>query len=47
MEENFNKHLGQKLKQRRLALGLTQTKSLKQSTLLSNKYKNTKREQME
>jgi len=29
MEENFNKHLGQKLKQRRLALGLTQTKVAK------------------
>ena len=26
MEENFNKHLGNKLKMRRLALGLTQTK---------------------
>ena len=26
MEGNFNKHLGNKLKQRRLALGLTQTK---------------------
>ncbi|PHX88818.1 MAG: transcriptional regulator [Pelagibacteraceae bacterium] len=26
MEENFNKHLGNKLKLRRLALGLTQTK---------------------
>ena len=26
MEENFNKHLGNKLKIRRLALGLTQTK---------------------
>ena len=26
MEENFNKHLGSKLRMRRLALGLTQTK---------------------
>jgi transcriptional regulator with XRE-family HTH domain len=26
MEDNFNKHLGKKLKLRRLALGLTQTK---------------------
>ena len=26
MEDNFNKHLGNKLKLRRLALGLTQTK---------------------
>ena len=29
MEENFNKHLGIKLKLRRLALGLTQTKVAK------------------
>ena len=29
MEENFNKHLGGKLKVRRLALGLTQTKVAK------------------
>ena len=29
MEENFNKHLGNKLKLRRLALGLTQTKIAK------------------
>ena len=29
MEDNFNKHLGSKLKQRRLALGLTQTKVAK------------------
>ena len=29
MEENFNKHLGKKLKLRRLALGLTQTKVAK------------------
>ena len=29
MEENFNKHLGHKLKLRRLALGLTQTKVAK------------------
>tara|TARA_Y100000590_G_scaffold236467_1_gene266203 strand:- start:46 stop:417 length:372 start_codon:yes stop_codon:yes gene_type:complete len=29
MEENFNKHLGSKLKLRRLALGLTQTKVAK------------------
>ena len=43
MEENFNKHLGNKLKLRRLALGLTQ----KQSTLHFNKFKNMKRELME
>ena len=29
MEESFNKHLGNKLKMRRLALGLTQTKVAK------------------
>ena len=29
MEDNFNKHLGKKLKLRRLALGLTQTKVAK------------------
>jgi transcriptional regulator with XRE-family HTH domain len=29
LEENFNKHLGNKLKLRRLALGLTQTKVAK------------------
>ena len=29
MEENFNKHLGNKLKLRRLALGMTQTKVAK------------------
>jgi len=29
MEDNFNKHLGHKLKLRRLALGLTQTKVAK------------------
>ena len=29
MEENFNKHLGNKLKLRRLSLGLTQTKVAK------------------
>ena len=29
MENNFNKHLGNKLKMRRLALGLTQTKVAK------------------
>ena len=29
MEDNFNKHLGSKLKLRRLALGLTQTKIAK------------------
>ena len=33
MEENFNKHLGSKLKLRRLALGLTQTKVAKAITV--------------
>ena len=32
MEDNFNKHLGNKLKLRRLALGLTQTKVAKAIT---------------
>ena len=47
MEENFNKHLGNKLKLRRLALGLTQTKVAKAINVHFNKYKNTKKEQME
>ncbi len=47
MEDNFNKHLGNKLKLRRLALGLTQTKSQKQSTLHFSKYKNMKKGLME
>ena len=33
MEDNFNKHLGNKLKLRRLALGLTQTKVAKASSV--------------
>ena len=33
MDENFNKHLGNKLKLRRLALGLTQTKVAKAITV--------------
>ena len=33
MEQNFNKHLGNKLKLRRLALGLTQTKVAKASNV--------------
>ena len=33
MEDNFNKHLGNKLKLRRLALGLTQTKVAKAITV--------------
>ena len=47
MEDNFNKHLGNKLKLRRLALGLTQTRLQKQSTLHFNKFKNMKKELME
>ena len=46
MEDNFNKHLGNKLKLRRLALGLTQTKVAKALMLHFNKFKNTKKGQM-
>ena len=35
MEDNFNKHLGNKLKLRRLALGLTQTKVAKAKCYIS------------
>ena len=37
MEENFNKHLGSKLKLRRLSLGLTQTKVAKAINVFNNK----------
>ena len=47
MEDNFNKHLGSKLKLRRLALGLTQTKVAKAINVTFNKFKNTKKGQME
>ena len=47
MEDNFNKHLGNKLKLRRLALGLTQTKVAKAINVTFNKFKNTKKVQME
>ena len=40
MEDNFNKHLGNKLKLRRLALGLTQTKVTKAINVTFNKFKN-------
>jgi transcriptional regulator with XRE-family HTH domain len=43
MEDNFNKHLGNKLKLRRLALGLTQTKVAKAINVHSNKFKNMKK----
>jgi len=43
MEDNFNIHLGKKLRMRRLSLGLTQTKSRKQLTLHFNKSKNMKK----
>ena len=46
MEENFNIHLGKKLRMRRLSLGLTQTKVAQAITLLFNKFKNTKKAQM-
>ena len=45
MEDNFNKHLGNKLKLRRLALGLTQQKLQKQLMLHFSKFKNTKKGQ--
>jgi transcriptional regulator with XRE-family HTH domain len=41
MEDNFNKHLGGRLKLRRLALGLTQTKVAMSHF---NKFKNMKKE---
>ena len=45
MEENFNIHLGKKLRKRRLS-GLTD-KSRKQLMSHFNKYKNMKKAQME
>ena len=39
MNENFNKHLGNKLKLRRLALGLTQTKVAKANKLTIERAK--------
>ena len=47
MEENFNIHLGKKLRMRRLSLGLTQTKLHKQLTLHFSKFKNTKKARTE
>jgi transcriptional regulator with XRE-family HTH domain len=44
MEDNFNKHLGNKLKLRRLALGLTQLKLQKLLMYHFNKFKNMKKE---
>ena len=44
MVENFNKHLGNMLKMRRLALGLTQTKVAKAINVTFNRFKNMKRE---
>ncbi len=44
MEENFNKHLGNKLKLRRLALGLTQTKVAKAINVTFHKFKSMKKE---
>jgi len=43
MEDNFNKHLGNKLKLRRLALGLTQTKVAKAINVTFQQSKNTKK----
>ena len=47
MEENFNIHLGKKLRMRRLSLGLTQTKVARQLMLHFNKFKNMKKVQTE
>ena len=47
MEDNFNKHLGNKLKLRRLALGLTQTKVAKAINVTFQQYKNTRKVLME
>ena len=46
MEENFNIHLGKKLRMRRLSLGLTQTKVAQAINVTFNKFKNTRRVQM-
>ena len=43
MEENFNVHLGKKLRMRRLSLGLTQTKVAQAINVTFNKSKNMKR----
>ena len=46
MEENFNKHLGNKLKMRRLALGLTQTKVAKAINVTFQQIQKYEKEQM-
>ena len=43
MEDNFNKHLGNKLKLRRLALGLTQTKVAKAINVTFQQIQNMKK----
>ena len=43
MEENFNKHLGSKLKLRRLSLGLTQTKVAKAINVTFQQIQNMKK----
>ena len=48
MEVNFNRHLGTKLRMRRLALGLTQTKVAQAiNVTFSTNTKNTKKAQTE
>ena len=45
MEENFNIHLGKKLRMRRLSLGLTQTKVAQAiNVTFATDFKNTKKE---
>ena len=46
MEGNFNRHLGAKLRMRRLALGLTQTKVAQAINVTFQQIQNTKRGQM-
>ena len=43
MEENFNLHLGKKLRMRRLSLGLTQTKVAEAINVTFNRSKNMKK----
>ena len=47
MEDNFNKHLGNKLKLRRLALGLTQTKVAKAINVTFQQIQKYEKGQME
>ena len=47
MEENFNIHLGRKLRMRRLSLGLTQTKVAQAINVTFQQIQNMKKELME